>query len=126
MVGRLAAWSRREAKGRAAPARWIDVIGLVDELRMVKSPAEQAYVRQAAAVSDAGATAAISAIASGASERHVAAQCEYAMIEAGGNYPGFGPFIRSADRLGEEHTTWTDRRFVDGDPVFLELERAAF
>jgi Xaa-Pro dipeptidase len=43
------------------------------------------------------------------------------MIEAGGTYPGFGPFVRSTERLGEEHMTWTDRRFAPGDSVFLEL-----
>lgn len=99
----------------------IDVTGLVDALRAIKSPAEQAYVRAAAAISDAGAAAAIAAIGVGTSERHVAAECERAMIEAGGSFPGFGPFIRSTRRLGEEHTTWTDERFSNGDAVFLEL-----
>jgi Xaa-Pro dipeptidase len=88
---------------------------------MVKSPAEQALMRAAATVSDAGAAAAIEAIVGGASERHVAAECERAMIEAGGTFPGFGPFIRSTRRLGEEHTTWTGERFGKGDAVFLEL-----
>ncbi|HLI13858.1 MAG TPA: Xaa-Pro peptidase family protein [Alphaproteobacteria bacterium] len=107
---------------RHAPsARWLDASGLVDELRLVKSPAERAYLRQAARVSDAGAAAAIEATCAGASERHIAAECERAMIEAGGTFPGFGPFIRSTSRLGEEHTTWTDARLVVGDALFLEL-----
>ncbi len=111
-----------EAVKRQVPAAdWVDISGLIDEQRMVKSPAEQAYMRAAAAVSEAGAAAAIAAIGVGASERHVAAECERAMIEAGGTFPGFGPFIRSTQRLGEEHTTWADRRFVDGDAVFMEL-----
>jgi Xaa-Pro dipeptidase len=108
-------------KQRFPNARWLDLSGLVDCLRLVKSPAEQVCLRQAAAVSDAGAAAAIAAIGAGASERHVAAECERAMIEAGGTFPGFGPFIRSTARLGEEHTTWTDHRFSDGEAVFLEL-----
>ena len=29
-----------------------------------------------------------------------------AMIKAGSEYPGFGPFVRMTDRLNEEHTTW--------------------
>lgn len=102
-------------------SKWVDASGLVDELRMVKSPAEQALMRAAATVSDAGAQAAIAAIAEGASERHVAAECERAMIEAGGTFPGFGPFIRSTRRLGEEHTTWSGDRFGAGDAVFMEL-----
>jgi len=111
-----------EALKQLLPAsRWIDASGLIDEIRMVKSPAEQALMRAAAKVSDAGAMAAIAAIADGASERHVAAEAERAMIEAGGTFPGFGPFIRSTRRLGEEHTTWTSDRFGAGDAVFLEL-----
>jgi Xaa-Pro dipeptidase len=43
------------------------------------------------------------------------------MVLAGGSFPGQGPFVRSAIRLGEEHTTWTDARFSRGDSVFLEL-----
>ena len=43
------------------------------------------------------------------------------MIRAGGDPPGFGPFIRPAARIGEEHATWGDGRFRAGEPVFLEL-----
>lgn len=107
---------------RQAPASdWLDASGLVDDLRLVKSPAEQACLRQAARVSDAGAAAAVAAVHAGVSERHVAAESERTMIEAGGTYPGFGPFIRSTARLGEEHTTWTDFRLGEGDALFLEL-----
>jgi Xaa-Pro dipeptidase len=100
---------------------WIDLSGLVDELRLVKSPAEQAYLRAAARISDAGGAAAVEALRAGASERHIAAEAERAMVEAGGTYPGFGPFIRSTARLGEEHTSWSDTRLADGDALFLEL-----
>jgi len=78
-------------------------------------------MRIAARVSDAAATAAIEAAHAGASEREIAAVCQQAMIMAGGTFPGFGPFIRSTARLGEEHTTWSDTRLVDGDSLFLEL-----
>jgi Xaa-Pro dipeptidase len=43
------------------------------------------------------------------------------MIEAGGTFPGFGPFIRPTARLGEEHTSWNDARLASGDSVFMEL-----
>ena len=105
-------------------AEWIDASGLVDDLRLVKSPAEQAYLRQAAQVSDAGAAAAIAAddvACPHARGVTIAAECDRAMLEAGGTFPGFGPFIRSTARLGEEHTTWTDARLAEGDALFLEL-----
>jgi Xaa-Pro dipeptidase len=108
-------------KGACPEAEWVDVTGLIDDLRMVKSPAEQELMRGAARVSDAAAAAAIEAVGPGASERDVAAACQQAMIAAGGTYPGFGPFIRSSARLGEEHTTWADARLSRGDSMFFEI-----
>ena len=43
------------------------------------------------------------------------------MILAGGGTPGFGPFIRPTPRLGQEHTTWQDRKLVAGEALLLEL-----
>jgi Xaa-Pro dipeptidase len=104
-----------------ADARWSDVSGLVDRMRRVKSAEEQVLMRQAAGVTDAAAGAAIAAISDQASEQEVAAQCVAAMIRAGGHAPGFGPFIRPAARLGEEHTTWGSSVYRKGEPVFVEL-----
>jgi Xaa-Pro dipeptidase len=105
----------------AVDAEWSDIGGLIDGMRLVKSPAEQALMRRAAAVTDAAAEAAIAAIHNGASERDVSAECSAAMIRAGGDAPGFGPFIRPGSRLGEEHATWGNGRYRTGEPVFLEL-----
>ncbi|MDG4884276.1 Xaa-Pro peptidase family protein [Mesorhizobium sp. WSM4884] len=104
-----------------ADAKWSDVSGLVDGMRRVKSAEEQALMRRAAKVTDAAAQAAIAAIGDGAAEQEVAAQCVAAMARAGGHAPGFGPFIRPAARLGEEHTTWGDGVYRRGEPVFVEL-----
>ena len=102
-------------------ADWVDVTGLVDGLRLVKSPAEQALMRRAAAAADAAAQAAIAALHDGARETDVAAECLAAMTRAGGRPPGFGPFIRPVSRLGEEHTTWGDGVYASGEKVFLEI-----
>jgi Xaa-Pro dipeptidase len=102
-------------------AEWIDIGGLVDGQRQVKSAEEQSLMRRAARISDAAALAAIEAIRADASEAEVAAACVSAMITAGGVLPGFGPFIRPQSRLGEEHTTWGGGRYRPGEAVFLEL-----
>ena len=111
-----------ESLGTAlADVEWLDISGLVDALRRVKSPREQAFMRAAARISDAGMAAAVAAVRDGARERDIAAECHRAMIQAGGTFPGFGPFIRSTARLGEEHTSWGDGVCRAGDTVFLEL-----
>lgn len=106
-------------------AEWIDIGGLVDRLRWVKSPEEQRLMRRAAELSDLAAGAAIEALHDGAPETEVAAASVKAMIEAGGQLPGFGPFIRPQSRLGEEHTTWGEGRYRRGEAVFLELSGCA-
>ncbi len=105
----------------APGAGWSDGSGIIDDLRLVKSPLEQEYTRKSAAAADAGTLAAIEAIRDGASDYEVAAECHRAMILAGSEYPGFGPFIRPTTRLGEEHTTWRGDIFHNGDAVFLEV-----
>ena len=99
----------------------VDIGGMIDALRHVKSTEEQALMRRAATVSDAATAAAIAAIGDGAREADVAAECLAAMTRAGGTPPGFGPFIRPGARLGEEHTTWGDGRYRRGERVFLEI-----
>ena len=111
-----------EALLRGAPeAAWVDASRLIDELRLIKSPREIAYTRQAAAVTDAMMQAAIDVARAGVNEREVAAEAHRAMIQAGGGTPGFGPFIRPTPRLGQEHTTWQDRALVDGEGLLLEM-----
>jgi Xaa-Pro dipeptidase len=123
----LESWSWGMSQGLASllqsrvEAKWSDVTNMVDLIRQVKSPAEQELLRQAAAVADAATMSAIAAIHDGARERDVAAECLAAMTRAGGDPPGFGPFIRPASRFGEEHTTWGDGIYRTGESVFVEL-----
>ena len=117
LTSRIAEMTQASASG----VNWQDCSGLMDDLRLVKSPLEQEYTRKAAAAADVGTLASIAAIRDGASDYEVAAECHRAMILAGSEYPGFGPFIRPTTRLGEEHTTWRGDSFHNGDAVFLEI-----
>ncbi|MCW2305743.1 M24 family metallopeptidase [Rhodobium gokarnense] len=73
-------------------ARAEDASDLIPPLRAVKSPAEIAIVRQAAAYGDAALEAGIAAIEPGAAEGHILAAMQSAVFEAGGDYPG-NPFV---------------------------------
>ncbi len=111
----------RELAAALGADRWADVSDLTAGLRQVKSAEEQVLMRAAARASDAGTAAAIAAIGDGAPEAEVAAECTAAMIRAGSNPPGFGPFLRPGERIAEEHTTWGDGRYRAGGRVMLEL-----
>lgn len=102
-----------------AGVEWRDITGMVDTLRLVKSPEEQGFMRRAARAADAGTQAAIAAIHDGAQEAEVAAECLSAMTRAGGTPPGFGPFLRPAARMAEEHTSWGEGTHEGA--VFLEV-----
>lgn len=100
---------------------WVDASPLVDELRLIKSPLEIEYTRQAARVSDAMMHAALQTARPGVSETEVAAEIHRAMIMSGGDYPGFTPFIRPTPRIAQEHTTWRQRDLRAGEALFLEM-----
>lgn len=101
-------------------AGWVDASGLIDALRLVKSPLEVEYTRKAARAGDLGTMAAIEAVRDGASDYEIAAAFHCKAILEGSEYPGFGPFFRPTTRLGEEHTTWRGDVVRNGDAVFME------
>jgi Xaa-Pro dipeptidase len=73
-------------------ARAQDASLLVSKLRLVKSPAELAHVRRAAALADAALAAAVEHTRAGAEEGVILARMHDAVFEGGGDYPG-NPFI---------------------------------
>jgi Xaa-Pro dipeptidase len=78
-------------------ARTQDASDLVDRLRLVKSPAELAFVRRAAELADAALEAAIVETRAGADEAEILAAMQGAVLRAGGDYPG-NPFIIGSGR----------------------------
>jgi Xaa-Pro dipeptidase len=101
-------------------ARWTDGSGVVEAVRLVKSEAEIAYIRQGAKAAMAGMKAAIAAVARGRTENDVAAEIYRATLQAGSEYPGSPPYVVSGERTGLPHGTWEGRVLRDGDIVFLE------
>ena len=99
--------------------------GLVDEVRLVKTPAELDYIRRAAAISDRAVSAGIATAGVGVNEKEVAAAIYNEMILGGGEYPGFVPLIRSSETLLQEHSTWRDRYLRPGEKLFMELSGAS-
>jgi Xaa-Pro dipeptidase len=102
-------------------AAWGDGSGIVDELRIVKSPREIAYTRQAAAITDLAMRTAVERAGVGVNEKEIAAEIYRTMILAGSEYPSFVPFVRSTETIGQEHGTWRDRALQRGDVLFMEL-----
>jgi Xaa-Pro dipeptidase len=112
-------WERLTA--RLPQATWQDTSELIARHRAVKSDAEMACVREAAAISSAAMLAGLDAVRVGVNARDIATAVYGTLIGHGSDYPAMAPFIRFRDALLQEHVTWSDREVVPGDGVFFEL-----
>lgn len=65
-----------------------DASELISRLRLIKSPAEMAYVRRAAELADEAYETAVGLTAAGASEADILAAMQGAVFRGGGDYPG--------------------------------------
>ncbi len=94
---------------------------LVEELRLVKSPAEIAVVRRAAEIADTAMAAARDAIADGVMETEIEGVLMAAMMKAGGGYPGIRTMVASGPRSGTHHSPAQHRRIRQGELVFIDF-----
>ena len=98
-----------------------DAAGVVERLRMVKSPLEVEKLVRSAAYVDAGIKAGLAAVRPGNTENDLVAAMMGAAIAAGSEYMGMEPLVSSGPRSGVPHGTWRRRRLQDGDAAFLEM-----
>jgi Xaa-Pro dipeptidase len=105
-----------------AGAELVDASDLITELRVVKSPAEIAYMRRAGEVMDAGVQAAWETLRPGVRECDVHAAVAAAMYRAGGEHPSVAPPMGTGHRtLTQTHGAATTREVRAGDPFLLEV-----
>ncbi len=97
------------------------VKGIVEKTRLVKSKAEQRYIREAAAITDAGSRAAIAAVQEGASDHAICRAACNAMLEANTEFLCIEPMIAVGWRAGSPHSPRGGTRVKPGDAVFIEL-----
>ena len=102
-------------------ARIVDAAPLLWRLRMIKSPAEQALMRESAAVTAAAMAAGFAHAAPGLSERDVARVIGETMMRKGADRPGF---IMMASGVENHHVLSgkpTDRALEAGDMLWMDL-----
>ncbi|QIB33583.1 M24 family metallopeptidase [Ancylobacter pratisalsi] len=98
-----------------------DAAGVVEKLRMVKSPLEVEKLARSAAYVDEGLKAGLAAVRVGNTENDIVAAMMGAAIATGSEYMGMEPLVSSGPRCGVPHGTWKRRRLEAGDPAFLEM-----
>lgn len=97
---------------------------LVHDLKLVKSPAEIALIRQAARIADQAMQACVDAFREGQTELQVAAAVYHALLSAGSGLPASTINLVSGERLGFSHGAPTLRRIHRGDGGNVELGAA--
>jgi Xaa-Pro dipeptidase len=98
-----------------------DASDLVTALRVVKSPAELAYIRRAAELADNALDAGLKLIGPGADEAEILAAMQGAVLAGGGDYPG-NPFIIGSGPDALLCRTKTGRRKLEAeDQITLEF-----
>jgi Xaa-Pro dipeptidase len=97
---------------------------LVDRLRIVKSEAELACLRESARITAQGLAAAIAIIEPGVTDNAVAAEGARAMLAAGSEFMSLQPIVTSGQRSSVIHLTHQRHVIGEGEPVFLEFGSA--
>jgi Xaa-Pro aminopeptidase len=115
-----------EALRQSLPnATFKDAYTLVNWIRMIKSPQELAYMRQAARILEKVMEVAIDAVTPGARQCDAAAEILAAQArgtaEFGGEYTAIVPMLPSGLGTSTPHLTWSDKPFVSGEATILEL-----
>ncbi len=102
-------------------ATLIDATDLVDGIKVIKSPVEIEHLKRAAAITDAGMSAALAQVCNGATDQQVAAAAYTALISGGSEYMALDPIITVGPRSGIPHSTHRRATIAQGDTVLVEL-----
>jgi Xaa-Pro dipeptidase len=99
----------------------VDASQTVEQLRVIKSKPELAYIRAGARALEKAMRAGFNACRVGTNENEVAGVISAELIRHGGEYAGLPPFITSGPRTSLCHSTWAGRAFEKGDVIGFEL-----
>ncbi|MCE8033213.1 MAG: Xaa-Pro peptidase family protein [Halomonas sp.] len=115
----------RELQSRLGVERFRDDGGeLLDRIRIVKSEAELACLRQSARITSLGLAAAARVIAPGMADGDVAAEGARAMLAAGSEFMSMQPIVTSGRRISVIHLNHQRQQIARDEPVFLEFGSA--
>lgn len=109
----------RDFGARLPDATFVDTSEALARLRFVKSPAEMAYIEQAARIAGTAMRAAVGACRAGVTENHVAAAVFAATTLLGSDRPDI--CIASGEAADHIHGLYTGRTLEPGDLVAVEV-----
>jgi len=102
-------------------AKWVDSSLLVENMRLIKSPAEQAYSRKAGKAASEGMRSAVGALRAGITEDDLMAAAYQGLFRMHSEYPGLPPLINSGVRHTMAHAMAEGNPVRQGDAVYFEV-----
>jgi Xaa-Pro dipeptidase len=99
----------------------MDATDLIGHIRLVKSPAEIAYTRRAAAMLDKGMATCFASIGEGKTERQVSADVHHALLAAGSDLPASPMNFLTGPRSAFAHDEPSDRVIQQGDFMHMQF-----
>jgi Xaa-Pro dipeptidase len=97
------------------------VSGIIEPVRLIKSPLELDKLRRSAKVTVIGVRAALDTIDESVCDRDVCGAALAALYHAGSQFMAVDPYICGGWRGGSPHSTATGHVFGKGDSVFIEI-----
>lgn len=106
---------------RLPKVRWVDTSLLVENMRLVKSPAEQVYSRRAGKAASEGMRSALATLRAGITEDDLMAGAYQGLFRMHSEYPGLPPLINSGVRHTMAHAMAEGNPVKEGDAVYFEV-----
>lgn len=108
-------------KNRLDNYKLIDASGLVEQERVIKSPKEIVFIKEAAQIASKAMVKSIEIVKTGVNDNEIAAESFSSLCKSGCEYLGMEPFIAAGPRAGTMHSSWSGREVNQGDSVLLEI-----
>ena len=106
---------------RLPKAIFVDGSMICENLRLIKSPAEQAYSRKAGKAASEGMRSGVAALRAGITEDDLMAAAYQGLFKMHSEYPGLPPLINAGVRHTMAHAMAEGHQVNQGDAVYFEV-----
>ncbi|WP_347242011.1 Xaa-Pro peptidase family protein [Thermus sp.] len=103
-----------------SPAEWVPTKGVVERLRLRKTPEEVERIRKAQALAEEALAHVLPLLRPGVEEREIALEIEF-FLKRRGAEPAFPPIVASGARGALPHARASEKRLLGGELVTLDL-----
>ena len=120
VTGWIKAVRAQGRSGTTAPGTFVNLLPLLDEMRLIKDADEQAVMLRAGEISGGAHARAMRAAKPGMFEYELEAELLYAFRKHGAQFPAYTPIVASGPNACILHYNVNDRQMQDGDLVLID------